>query len=63
MKTEADSLGEEQLGKLGEEDDEEEESVTERKIRVHRLKVRFGQERRASRLPCFSLSLSLGDNR
>ena len=28
MKTEADSLGEEQLGKLGKEENEEEESVT-----------------------------------
>ena len=31
MKTEADSLGEKQLGKFGEEEDEEEEPATERR--------------------------------
>ena len=33
------------------------------KKRVHSFRVRFGREKRASRLSCLSLSLGLGDDR
>ena len=50
--------GKEQLGKLVEKEDEEDEPA---KKRVYRFRVRFRRERRASRLPC--LHLGLGDDR
>ena len=52
-KTEADFLKEEQLGKLEKEKDEEEDHA-KRKDRIRRFRLDLG-ERRASRLPCFSL--------
>ena len=51
--TEADSLGNEQSGKLREEKDEEEETATERRREYTNLRLNL-QEKRASRLPCFS---------
>ena len=44
MQTNADSLGEEQLRKLREEDDEE-EPETELKRRIYRFRIRIGKEK------------------
>ena len=52
--------GEEQLEKLGKEEDQEEEPATERRREHTDLRLDLG-ERGASRLPC--LSLALGNDR
>ena len=48
MKTEADSLGEEQLGKLGEEEDEEEKPATERRRKYSDLGLNLAREKSKS---------------
>ena len=60
--TEADSLGEKQLKKLGEVEDEEEDPATERRREYTDLGLDVGErKRRANPLPC--LSLGFGNDR
>ena len=57
MKTKADSLGEEQLGKLGEEEDEEEEPATERRKEYTDLGLNLGE--REEQVACHASVLAL----
>ena len=57
MKTKADSLGEEQLRKLGEEEDEEEEPAIERRRGYTDLGLDLGE--REEQVACHSSALAL----
>ena len=57
MKAEANSLGEEQLGKLGEEEDKEEEPVTERRREYTNLGLDLGK--REAKVVCHASTLAL----
>ena len=57
MKTEADSLGEEQLWKLGEEEDEEEEPAIERRTEYTSLGLDVGE--REEQVVCHASALVL----
>ena len=46
------------MGKLGEEEDKEEEPATERRKKYSDLRLDLGERKQPSRLPCFSLGLS-----
>ena len=56
-KTKADSLEEEQLGKLGEEEDEKEEPATERRIEYTDLGLGLGE--REEQVACHASALAL----
>ena len=57
MKTEAASLGEKQLGKLGEEEDEEDEPATERRRECTDLGSYLGK--REEQIVCHASALAL----
>ena len=59
MKTEADSLGEEQLEKLGEEEDKEEEPATERRRDYTNLGLDLGE--REDQVICHASALAMTD--
>ena len=57
MKTEADFLGEEQLGKFEKKEDEEEEPVTERRREYIDVGLNLGE--REEQVACHALALAL----
>ena len=57
MKTEADSRGDEQLGKLGEEEDAEEKPTTERRREYTDSGLDLGE--REEKVVCHTLALAL----
>ena len=61
QKTKADSLGEEQLGKLGEEEDEEEEPETERRRKYTDLGLDLGEREEQAACHVSVLALAITD--